>query len=213
MARTPSTSPKVFRPRKRPTQTRAKNLYSTILETAEGLFREQGFANVSTNKIAEQANISIGSLYQYFANAESIALAIYEEASTKSAKRMKQLAVEILDLKMEVSVPMILECLIDIFADERYALLHLISEVPELRRAAQPISFDSLIHHATKAFLEQNFSSLSDEEIERKVYVAEKAVIGTIRRYMEDEYLENRFTKKEIVGEVSSLVTGYLQAH
>ncbi len=47
-----------------------------ILDAAEQLFVDVGYERASTNHIAAQAGISIGSLYQFFANKESLLQAV-----------------------------------------------------------------------------------------------------------------------------------------
>lgn len=54
--------------RKFPKQERAKTTVNSILEAANQLIESEGLENVSTNKIAERAGVSIGSLYQFFPN-------------------------------------------------------------------------------------------------------------------------------------------------
>lgn len=58
-------------PRKQPAQGRAKETVKAILEGAAQVFSEEGYS-ATTNRIAERAGVSIGSLYQYFPNKESI---------------------------------------------------------------------------------------------------------------------------------------------
>jgi len=43
-----------------------------ILEAAARLFREHGYTATTTNKVAELAGVSIGSLYQYFPNKDAL---------------------------------------------------------------------------------------------------------------------------------------------
>lgn len=54
--------------RRRPTQERAKATREHILDTAAELFGERGIANTSTNRIAAEAGVSIGTVYRYFAD-------------------------------------------------------------------------------------------------------------------------------------------------
>ncbi|MEU4311054.1 TetR/AcrR family transcriptional regulator [Nocardia sp. NPDC024068] len=54
--------------RRRPTQARAKATREHILDTAARLFGERGIANTSTNRIAAEAGLSIGTVYRYFAD-------------------------------------------------------------------------------------------------------------------------------------------------
>ncbi|UOX90174.1 TetR/AcrR family transcriptional regulator [Amycolatopsis sp. FBCC-B4732] len=61
-----------IQPRKQPRQVRAELTRERILTAAARVFAEHGYAAGTTNRIAERAGISIGSLYQYFPNKDSI---------------------------------------------------------------------------------------------------------------------------------------------
>jgi AcrR family transcriptional regulator len=59
-------------PRKQPRQVRAELTQERILAAAAHVFAEYGYAAGTTNRIAERARVSIGSLYQYFPNKDAI---------------------------------------------------------------------------------------------------------------------------------------------
>ncbi|MEU6604048.1 TetR/AcrR family transcriptional regulator [Streptomyces shenzhenensis] len=61
-----------LQPRKQPRQARAELTRQRILTAAAQVFAEYGYAAGTTNRIAEQARISIGSLYQYYPNKDAI---------------------------------------------------------------------------------------------------------------------------------------------
>lgn len=63
-------------PMHEPKQKRSELTRTKILDTALGLFCQKGYYKVSTNEIAKVANISIGNLYFYFPNKETIFLEI-----------------------------------------------------------------------------------------------------------------------------------------
>ena len=65
--------------RRRPLQERARFTVAAILEAAAEVIDEVGWAHASTNRIADRAGVSIGSLYQYFANKEAILATLMEE--------------------------------------------------------------------------------------------------------------------------------------
>ena len=58
--------------RKRPKQSRSKATVTAILDAAARILTESGYAAASTNRIAERAGVSIGSLYEYFPGKEAI---------------------------------------------------------------------------------------------------------------------------------------------
>lgn len=59
-----------------PQQERSIQRVNLILATADALFAEMGYDTVTTNQIAAQANIPIGSLYQFFTDKTTILQAL-----------------------------------------------------------------------------------------------------------------------------------------
>jgi len=55
-----------------PKQGRSLETRSRILEAAARVFAAHGYGKGTTNRIAEEAGISVGSLYQYFPNKDAI---------------------------------------------------------------------------------------------------------------------------------------------
>lgn len=58
--------------RKEPSQARSKATVDAILSAATRILLSAGYAEASTNKIADLAGVSIGSLYEYFPGKEAI---------------------------------------------------------------------------------------------------------------------------------------------
>ncbi len=69
--------------RKSPTQARAAQTVDAIVEAATQILQSDGEERLTTNRIAERAGVSIGSLYQYFADKEAIVEAIAERERDK----------------------------------------------------------------------------------------------------------------------------------
>lgn len=63
-------------PRKHPTQGRSRETVRAILEGAAQVLEREGYAAATTDRIAERAGVSVGSLYQYFPNKDAILLAL-----------------------------------------------------------------------------------------------------------------------------------------
>ncbi len=67
-----TTAPRRLHPRKTPVQARAVETRDRILDAAARVFGRHGYAAGTTNRIAEAAGLSVGSLYQYFPNKDAI---------------------------------------------------------------------------------------------------------------------------------------------
>lgn len=73
MARRPLT-----KPRKHASQDRSRATVDALIEATARILVKEGFDSASTNRIAEQAGVSVGSLYQYFPGKEALVAAVIE---------------------------------------------------------------------------------------------------------------------------------------
>ncbi|MGY0021115.1 TetR/AcrR family transcriptional regulator [Streptomyces sp. cg35] len=68
-------------PRRIPRQERSRATVERILEAGERVLAEHGYEGASTSRIATAADLSPGSLYQYFPHKDAIVLAVLERYS------------------------------------------------------------------------------------------------------------------------------------
>lgn len=76
--------------RKQPVQGRSRVTVEAILSAAAQVFETHGFASGTTNRIAEVAGVSIGTLYQYFSDKESVAVALLERHVEEMGRRLDE---------------------------------------------------------------------------------------------------------------------------
>ena len=60
------------RPRRKAKQERAQQTVEDLLEAAARVLERRGYAAATTNRIAEAAGVSVGTLYEYFADKDAI---------------------------------------------------------------------------------------------------------------------------------------------
>ena len=64
-----------FEPRKTPIQTRAAVTVDAISEATIQVLLKQGVNRLTTTRVAERAGVSVGTLYQYYPNKQSLLFA------------------------------------------------------------------------------------------------------------------------------------------
>lgn len=170
---------------------------------------EQGFAKTSTNQIAVRAGVSVGSLYQYFPNRESIALSLYERVVVVATQRMKKLAVALTDTPLAVAVPQVMEALLDLYEEDKVVLLNLCDEVPELQAERLSISFENLIRGSIQMFILHHDNEVVYEVSERTGFFAENLILGNLRRYVLEHPVHTN--RQEFVAELSQAVICYFK--
>ena len=69
----------MLEPRKIPSQERSRKTMAAIYEAATDIFVNTGYAEATTDQIAEKAGVSIGTLYNYFPGKEAILYGLWEK--------------------------------------------------------------------------------------------------------------------------------------
>jgi AcrR family transcriptional regulator len=87
-------------PRKLPRQARSQRTVDTILDAAARVFGRDGYAAATTNRVADVAGVSIGSLYQYFPNKDALMVALH----ARHSRRMRAVMTAVLDGASEASL-------------------------------------------------------------------------------------------------------------
>ncbi|QIB48247.1 TetR/AcrR family transcriptional regulator [Streptomyces aureoverticillatus] len=116
-------------PRRKPRQVRAELTRERVLTAAAHVFAAYGYAAGTTNRIAEHARMSIGSLYQYFPNKD----AILAELLVRHIDRGAWTGAEELDLapgSLEETVRALVRDAIDHHRDDPQLLRIMIEEAP-----------------------------------------------------------------------------------
>ncbi len=110
---------RTLKPRKRPLQARARRTVEAILEGAAQVFEKHGYARTTTDRIAERAGVSVGSLYQYFPNKDAIIVALAERHQEAGLRRVREL---LSDAPVEALAAMDLDGLLGMFVRDLIVL-------------------------------------------------------------------------------------------
>lgn len=78
-------------PRKAPRQRRSRRTVDRIVEAAARVFDDAGYLGATTNEIAAEAGVSIGSLYQYFPNKDALLVEIAHRHVSASVAALDEL--------------------------------------------------------------------------------------------------------------------------
>lgn len=75
--------------KKIPKQTRSKTTVQAIVETGALLLEKKGYAELTTNDIADRAGVSIGSIYEYFPGKDAIITAVASVLASSILSKME----------------------------------------------------------------------------------------------------------------------------
>src|SRR3569833_4450963 len=86
------------KPRKDASQERSRATVAALVEATARILVREGFDKASTNRIAEVAGVSVGSLYQYFTSKEALVAAVIDRHNEEIMGIVRATLTEVADL-------------------------------------------------------------------------------------------------------------------
>lgn len=194
--------------RRIPRQARATETAETILEGAAQILEANGLAGFTTNAVAARAGVSIGTLYQYFADKNAILLALAkQQVGFGLADIARALSGEI-DPTPEGRVRAMVRAAIHAFRGRqraRKAVMEAVLSQGHHAELMQPVVAFIAQHGALAGITSQPvFATLTPLQL----FVMSRAVIGVLRAAVLEE--QPFFKSRPYEDELVRLVLAYL---
>jgi AcrR family transcriptional regulator len=163
-------------PRKLPQQDRSRLMVEAILEATTHILTEEGYDKANTNRIAERAGISIGSLYQYFPNKESLIAALIEQHSDEIAQLIESKLKALSDAPLEIAIPALIKAVIAAHAINPCLHQVLSEEIPRSERSQQVQKADEHIGELLRAYLARWNDRIRPQNLEMTVFILKRTI-------------------------------------
>ena len=208
MARQPAT-----KPRKAASQERSRATVAALVEATARILVSDGFDKASTNRIAEVAGVSVGSLYQYFPSKEALVVAVIERHNRQIMEVVGHVVDEIDSLSVEHAVHSLVAMAIDAHRIDP-KLHYVLSE--QIPRTGPLEDVDSALRQARAAFrayLESRSDELSVADVGLAAFVCATTIEAVAHNaVLHHDELSSDEAAKALAGETTRLILGYLQA-
>jgi len=116
--------------RRRPKQRRARQTVEAVLDAVVRLLKREGSEAITTNRIAEVAGVSIGSVYQYFPDKRAIFTALHQRHVDQIDRMVQTKLVEHAGSSIEELLRAMVEAMVDAHATDPELYELLMTEVP-----------------------------------------------------------------------------------
>lgn len=186
-----------------PQQERSARRLAGFLQAAADLFAEVGFEAATMQAIADRSNSSIGALYNYFPDKDSIAVTLRHQYSEELKARLKSLMEEATKPSAAAFAQEFIDCILE-FVRQRPAYLVLHTAPIRIRR--EPAARKALRSMIADVFRVKN-PSLSSERALLVANVAVQIVKGMTTLYSESETK----SRSLIEAEFRRILSSYLE--
>ena len=163
-------------PRKTPKQGRALATVDAILEAAARILMEVGYDKLNTNEVARRAGVSVGSLYQYFPNKQSLLAELHFRHATQTSAPIFSALRSSQGKPLRQVIQQIIQA--NVASHSEDPMLHKVISEESHKLPEQPwqLEMDREAVHLVKNFLIEHSDELHVESMELTIYLLTQIV-------------------------------------
>lgn len=179
-----------------------------IIAAAQAVLLRDGYEKASTNRVAQEAGISPGSLYQYFPDKEAILTAVIDRYSDELSVQLTAELADRLDLPGPELVRATLEGLLDVLAENVEFLRLVVHELPRSQFGHKVAALEQRAADLVSAYL------MLQKPVSRVAEPATAAwiLVRTVEHLTVQYVLDNPAIPRErFVDETVALILGYVE--
>jgi AcrR family transcriptional regulator len=200
------------KPRKIASQERSRATVDALLEATARILVREGFDKASTNRIAEVAGVSVGSLYQYFPNKEALVVAVAERHQQEIMQTVRGELADILTAPVEKAVRKLVAVAVKAHRVDPKLHRVIAEQIPRVGKLENLEAFNPENYILFRTYLENHQAELRVGDLELASFVCvtsiEALTHNAVLHYskmLSDEVMET------LIDEAARLVTGYLK--
>lgn len=141
------------------------------MDAAAQLLDRDGYRALSTNQIAKQAHLSIGTVYRYFADKDAIVVALRAHTEDDIMRRLVAALAEGLSLDVVAGARHVLAALVDALDDHRGVVAAVINDLPLGIQSNVLPAIEQQLYHIARLALLQHYPGLPDTEVDEILYL------------------------------------------
>lgn len=159
-------------PRKLPQQDRSKVTVDAILIATARILTQFGYDKATTNRIAELAGVSIGSLYQYFPGKEALVTALAEQHVNTMMEIIESKLKDLSNAPIKVVLHELVKACIAAHAVDPMLHKVLNEQVPRINN----MNLEQRVTALLRTYLEQKCDQIQPQNLDLVVFILERTV-------------------------------------
>jgi len=157
-------------PRKSASQERSRHTVAALVEATARVLVKEGYESTNTNKIAQAAGVSIGSLYQYFPNKEALVAAVVERHKQEMMQLFREALAAVMARPIDAGVRELVTVMIDAHRVDPKLHRVLVEQVPRNGRL-EVEAFDREACALIRGYLEAHRSELDVPDLDMAAFI------------------------------------------
>jgi AcrR family transcriptional regulator len=198
------------KPRKNASQDRSRATVDALVEATARILVKEGYEKASTNRIAEAAGVSVGSLYQYFPSKEALVVAVIDRHNQDTMRLVRAVLNEVAGQPVQRVIPKMVAVALQ--AHRINPKLHrvLTEQIPRTGQLDNVEAFNREYFSLFRNYLESCSDILRPEDLGLATYLC----VSSIEAVAHNAVLRNEKLSDEqaeaLVNDASRMIVGYL---
>ncbi|MFC7495061.1 MULTISPECIES: TetR/AcrR family transcriptional regulator [unclassified Nocardioides] len=168
--------------RRAPVQDRSREMVDRILAAATRVLAARGYAGMSTNRVAAEAGVSVGSLYRYFSDKDEIIGELRVRSTADIMDDLTDAMSRAVALPTRDAVQRVLGTLVAALQRHRALMAALVDEVPLGAQSNVLPEVERQLGQFTRMFVATHAPHLDPTEADARIYLAMGVALSTCLR-------------------------------
>jgi AcrR family transcriptional regulator len=197
-------------PRKSASQGRSRLTVNAILQATARILIREGFDKASTNRIAQVAGLSIGSLYQYFPGKEAIIAALIDRHNQEVAQAVQAELAEAVGLPLERGVRKLVAVAVRAHRIDPQLHRVLTEQIPRAGRLQKVETFSQQNYALFAGYLAHRRHEIRVTDLELAAFVCVTSIEALTHTAVLHRKILSEHETAGLIEETTRLVVGYL---
>jgi len=196
--------------RKEASQARSRATVGALVEATARILVREGFDKASTNRIAEVAGVSVGSLYQYFPGKEALVAAVIERHQQEIMQVVRDELAEAANQPIEQGVRTLVAVAVKAHRIDPKLHRVLAEQIPPVGRLERVETFNRDNYALFKAYLDRHREEIRPADLGLAAFVCVTSIEALTHTAVLHDLVASDEATEALVDEATRLVVGYL---
>ena len=197
-------------PRKEASQERSRATVDALIDATARILVREGFDKASTNRIAEVAGVSVGSLYQYFPSKEALVAAVIERHQREIMELVRGELSEVASQPIKQGVRTLVAAAIKSHRLDPKLHRVLAEQIPRVGKLEKVETFNRANYSLFKSYLDSHRKEIRTADLELAAFVCVTSIEAlTHTAVLHHDVVGDKATEA-LIDEATRLIVGYL---
>jgi AcrR family transcriptional regulator len=158
--------------RRKPVQERSRAMVERILDAAVRVLSTAGYGQMSTNRVAAEAGVSVGSLYRYFADKDEIFAELRARTTDEIMRDLTDTVTRAAGQPPRIGVRAVVAALVASLQRHEAVIRALVNEVPMGTQSNVLPEIERSLAQLTRLYAAQHAPGIPPAELDARIYLA-----------------------------------------